>query len=136
VETDWRGAVEAMSRALEALPGKVEAAADEDSEEMKTEVKDAAGALAGKLAEVNKLFRPDAFTVVIKRMTANGASDADISAAKEDGLREVRRLRKFMEAQRTLRLVAAIPDSFKAEVPMARLSSALFDMETNLTISG
>jgi hypothetical protein len=136
VEAEWRGAVEAMVRALDGLPGAVETAAKDDTEEMKTEVKGAAGELVTKLAEVKKLFRLDAFNVVVKRMTANGASDADIAAAKQDGLREVRRLRKFMESQRTLRLVAAIPDSFKADVPLARLSSALFDMETNLTISG
>jgi hypothetical protein len=136
-EQRWADAVGTMHSALDALPDKIRAIVkDETDLTLKSAVESAAEALGGKLGEVKGLFRKDSFGTPIKRMTAGGAAPEEISAAREDGLREARRIGKFMAAHPTLRQLAAMPKKFEADLPLPMIATALFNMETNLTISG
>ena len=136
-EKRWTEAVTAMHNALRDLPGKIrESVRDETDPTLKASVESAAVALEKRLGEVNGLFRADAFSSPIKRMTAGSAAPDEVSAAREDGLREARRINKFLAAHPVLRQLVAIPKGYKVDLPFGAVGSALFNMETNLTISG
>jgi hypothetical protein len=129
VETRWKDAVSTMAGALKNLVATVQTA-----DTGNTALATAASALDKKLDEVRNLLREDAFTGAIKRMTAGKPKPADVGAAREDALREVRRIRKMMDANPLLRQLAVIPFP-GADLPLAEIGASLWDMETNLNIS-
>jgi plasmid stabilization system protein ParE len=130
VETRWKTAVGKFGTALDTAGQSVKSACAGNPEAEK-----AAAALALKLNEVKTLFQADAFSAVIKRMSGPKPPASQVAAAREDGLREVRRLNRAMNAHPTLRQLAQIPFQ-NAVLPIGEIGSALWDLETNLTISG
>jgi hypothetical protein len=130
VEARWKTATKTMADALDKLVTTVRAA-----ETGNTALDTAATALDKKLQDVRGLLREDAFTGAIKRMTAGKPKPADVGSAREDALREVRRIGKMMDANPLLRQLAVIPFP-GAELPLAEIGASLWDMETNLNISG
>ena len=130
VEARWKTATKTMSDALDKLVTTVRGA-----ETGNTTLDTAATALDKKLQEVRGLLREDAFTGAIKRMTAGKPKPADVGSAREDALREVRRIGKMMDASPLLRQLAVVPFP-GAELPLAEIGASLWDMETNLNISG
>jgi hypothetical protein len=129
VETRWKNAVKTMAGALDKLVETVRTA-----DTGNTALATAATALDKKLGEVRNLLREDAFAGAIKRMTAGKPKPADVGSAREDALREVRRIRKMMDANPLLRQLAVIPFP-GADLPLAEIGASLWDMETNLNIS-
>jgi hypothetical protein len=130
VETRWKGAAKTMAGALDKLVETVRGA-----DTGNTALGTAADALDKKLQDVRNLLREDAFAGPIKRMTAGKPKPADVGSAREDALREVRRINKMMDANPLLRQLAAIPFP-GADLPLAEIGASLWDMETNLNISG
>jgi hypothetical protein len=129
VEQRWKTAVGTLVSNMDRVPDlvKVECAGQDDALK-------AADALAAQLIEPAKaIFRPNAFEAMIKRIQASDQDGA--LSAREDALREVRRIRKLMESDSRVRMLSAVP--FKGgALPFPEIGNALWDLETNLLTSG
>jgi hypothetical protein len=131
VVDDWKKAVDLMHNNIGEIAKSVAGECTQNDE------KEAAGKLVAIETELKGLFVKEAFDNVLKAMTDGKPAAKTIAAAKEDGLREVRRIEKFMAANPKMRLVTGKAYPFKAPLlPVQQAGAALFNLKTNLMISG
>jgi hypothetical protein len=129
VEKRWVVAVETLIRSIQGVPGLVTQQCGDDEA-----AKRAAAALQKQLVDpVAAIFRRDAFAAIIKRIQS--ADDKGALSAREDALREVRRLRKLMTSDSRVHMISGIPFP-GAAMPFPEIGAALWDLETNLMTSG
>jgi hypothetical protein len=130
VEANWRAAVKAVHDRLDALPGIVKKECEAGGEAATK----AAETLAVSLVKpVKELFTPDQFKAVVARFENGG--ETEILDAREDGLAEVRRLRRVMLADPLIRLASRSCPFPSAQVSFRPIENALMNFETNLNIS-
>jgi hypothetical protein len=104
-----------------------------ESEEERT----AAAKLTPLQTELMNLFVAGAFDSIEKRMTDGSPAPKDVAAAKEDGLREVRRIEAFISKHPKLKLLTEEANPFKEpKLPLAQIGAVLFNLKTNLMVSG
>jgi hypothetical protein len=127
----WKQVVQTMHERIGSLHEQVLGQCESDAE------KAAAQRLIPLQAELQALFVKDAFDGVVKRMTDGKPAAKDIAAAKEDGLREVRRIEAFIAKHPRLKLVTGRAYPFeKPDLPVTAVGAALFNLKTNLMTSG
>jgi hypothetical protein len=127
----WKQIVQTMHERIGSLHEEVLGQCESDAE------KAAAQRLIPLQAELQALFVKDAFDGVVKQMTDGKPAAKDIAAAKEDGLREVRRIEAFIAKHPRLKLVTGKANPFgKPDLPVAAVGAALFNLKTNLMTSG
>lgn len=147
VNERWKKTIESLHARLEALPNTVKRVCGEVPT-AKTHPDPAALSKAQEeykqiLAAVDKLkatlvvplqneLRADAFDATIKRIGV--ADENNALDAREDALREIRRLRRWMVSDPLVRMVVQSPFE-PARVPFRGLEMALWDVETNLLTS-
>jgi hypothetical protein len=130
VEANWRAAVKAVHDRLDALPVIVKKECEPGGEAATK----AADTLAVSLVKpVKDLFTADQFKAVVARFENGG--ETEILDAREDGLSEVRRLRRVMLADPLIRLASRNCPFPSAQVSFRPIESALMNFETNLNIS-
>ena len=128
VQKRWSDTIDTLHRAIEAVPALVQRACEGDPAAL-----DAARGLEAALVNpVKAMFRPDAFDSAIKRMGV--ADEAGLADAREDALREIRRLRRVMVSEPLIRQLVTTPFT-EAQVPFRPVEMALWDLETNLLTS-
>jgi hypothetical protein len=129
LNTGWRNAVAAVGDALNKLDQAVNKQVAEGNPN--DDVKNAAAALRQKLVQpVLGIFSSDVFSASIKAMSSK---DPNVRATnREAALSEVRRLRRVMESDSRVRLLA-MDNPFGVTVPFPEISSRLFDIEVNVT---
>jgi hypothetical protein len=126
----WNAAVAQFQKVLDALPEEVAKALGTDPK-----AKQASDAVAKKLAEARKLIVPGTITAMARKMV--DAKD-DISAARdarEEALREIKRLQRLVLGAPQFMPLAANPFGVNVTVELGNLNAALFSLETALAIS-
>ena len=124
-----QAAVAAFSRALDEVGTKTSQLADADLDA------DGKRAVAGQLAALRGLFNASVFDDPVAKMADKG-TDRDVrSGAREQALREVRRLQAYLNNDFRLRTLAQTP--FVAGMPsvLSELALALLDLENNVLVS-
>ncbi len=123
----WAGSVGRLRAQLAAL----EKAVADATAEMPEDIKKAGGSLKAMVTgEVAALFEPTAFKA---NLLALDDDDADRRATQRElVLREVRRLRRVMESDLRVRMLA-VDNPFGVPIPVVEIESRLFDIEINVT---
>jgi hypothetical protein len=123
----WRGAVTGVREQLNELASTVV----QQAQEADDLVRQAAGKMKAKVFDpVSRLFDVGAFTAAVQGMEQD--DDDAVADAREAALREVRRLRRVMDSDNRVRMLA-LSNPFGVEVPFVELSNALSDIELNVT---
>jgi hypothetical protein len=126
----WNAAVAQFHKVLDALPEEVAKALGTDPN-----AKQASDAVAKKLTEARKLIVPGTITAMAKKMV--DAKD-DIGAARdarEEALREIKRLQRLVLGAPQFMPLAGNPFGVNITVELGNLNAALFSIETALSIS-
>ncbi|WP_316204468.1 hypothetical protein [Bradyrhizobium sp. SZCCHNS3051] len=147
VRERWRDTIDSVHKRLDQMPGLVRAAcgqkpsAEDYPDEAKLRIAEgvhdqllrAADDLWESLIRpIKEMLRVDAFDATIERLAV--ADEYGALDAREDGLREIRRLRRLMVSDPRVRMAAESPFE-AARVPFRSIETALWDVETNLLIS-
>jgi hypothetical protein len=127
VDTGWRNAVASLGNALIDLDKAVTIAAKGAADDIV-----AAAKLLRKNAidPVMGIFDPAVFTGSIKGLASDNSGVR--ASNREAALSEVRRLRRVMESDSRVRMLA-LDNPFGVTIPFAEISSRLFDIEVNVT---
>ena len=125
----WKTAADGFGKSLAVLADKIEKIEDRD------EYKAAKEQAAKMIKQLQPMFSPTAFDAAVAKMTAKGAPDTARAAAREDGLRMVRRYNAYLEKDYRFMELADNPfePGLKSDIVAAHL--ALLDVERNLLIS-
>ncbi len=127
LDVRWRGAVTGVREQLNELASTVV----QQAQEADDLVRQAAGKMKAKVFDpVSRLFDVGAFTAAVQGMEQD--DDDAVADAREAALREVRRLRRVMDNDNRVRMLA-LSNPFGVEVPFVELSNALSDIELNVT---
>lgn len=127
VDTGWRNAVASLGKALIELDKAVTLAANGAANDVV-----AAAKLLRKNAidPVTSIFDPAVFTGSIKGLASDNSGVR--ASNREAALSEVRRLRRVMESDNRVRMLA-LDNPFGVTIPFTEISSRLFDVEVNVT---
>jgi len=127
LDVRWRTAVTGVREQLNELASTVV----QQAQEADDLVRQAAGEMKAKVLDpVSRLFDVGAFTAAVQGMEQD--DDDAVADAREAALREVRRLRRVMDSDNRVRMLA-LSNPFGVEVPFVELSNALSDIELNVT---
>ena len=131
VRARWVGAVTKLKDGLDKLGGKLTGVNDDPdlTDPIKTAAKN-------ELTAVKGLFNISSFDKPVDTVVRPGADDKARAAAREQALREVRRMRDLIRNDQRLMILSQrtlLGVSFAGELSEASL--ALADMETNMLIS-
>ncbi len=128
VDGRWKKAVAGLHGNLDKLGEAVTQACTGDQAAIAV----AGNLKTGAIEPVKKLFRTDAFTASIKCIA--GTNEAASLDAREDALREIRRIRRMLTADVRVRTLAG--NTFNVPLALDEIDMALWDFETNLLMSG
>ena len=127
VDTGWRNAVTSLGKAMIELDKAVTLAAKGAANDVV-----AAAKLLRKntIDPVMSIFDPAVFTGSIKGLASDNSGVR--ASNREAALSEVRRLRRLMETDNRVRMLA-LDNPFGVTIPFTEISSRLFDVEVNVT---
>ena len=131
VRNRWTGAVTKLKDGLDTLGAKLSGVTDDP--ELTGPIKKIA---VDELTAVKGLFNIGSFDKPVDTITRPGTDDKARAAAREQALREVRRMRELIRNDQRLQMLSQrklLGVSFAGELSEASL--ALADMETNMLIS-
>jgi hypothetical protein len=125
----WKTAANAFGQSLKKLQEEIAKVQDKD------EYKPAKAAAEKMIAQIIPMFNPTAFDPAVAKMTARNAADNVLTAAREEGLRFVRRYNAYIDKDYRFMELSGNPflPDVKSDIVACHL--ALCDVERNLLIS-